>query len=384
MTNYSSLLNNQSELDSKLMEEQKEEGEIEDFDWPITQKAIETLNKDKNKICNEGESSSEEKKDTVIDSDEEVTQKVRKRELKEMDKEERPKGYCKYQLRGFWKKGDEWPFSHSLKTLPCKYLHSTGRWINGANWAFSHERLDHEQILLFMNEHKGFLNDFYNSRGYTNLGEYYTQFKNNFCENQNENLEKNNNSIIESLLPECIKSDLINQNAQKQSLYKHQSITPPKANFFLIPKNPTPPNKRFQLPSLPTSILPIQDTKPIFRNHIHRKRRNIYKKGQDQNIPIIESQQHEKIQDFVQSEIEEKPIHTEIDAHIVPEVLPTNIIDTIFGSELLGSSQEFFNEEINQQNISNTENLDFLVKLDVLPSNYSELLYDPEDAECII
>ena len=113
---------------------------------------------------------------------EDVEERKKKDVVEERKKQ---RGVWKFFMVGSWYRGANWKFSHNLKLNPCKYLHSTGRCKNGSNWTYSHERLEHDQINAFIKENEVFLDHLFQSQGYTNLGEYYIQYKNSITENQN-------------------------------------------------------------------------------------------------------------------------------------------------------------------------------------------------------
>ena len=83
---------------------------------------------------------------------------------------------CKYISNDTCIKGDGCIFSHDTKKFPCKYFHGVGMCNSGENCKFSHVRLTPNIIPKFIKDNEGFLQNIQQTRGYTNLGEYYLTY----------------------------------------------------------------------------------------------------------------------------------------------------------------------------------------------------------------
>lgn len=83
---------------------------------------------------------------------------------------------CKYISNDTCLKGDSCVFSHDTKRFPCKYYHGVGLCNSGDNCKFSHIRLTPNFIPKFIRDNESFLQTVQQTRGYTNLGEYYMNY----------------------------------------------------------------------------------------------------------------------------------------------------------------------------------------------------------------
>jgi len=121
----------------------------------------------------------------------------------------------KFYKTGSCKKGDDCPYSHNLNLHPCKFIHATGTCKNGDKCEFSHNRLDHHEILLFIEENEKFLDQIFKECGSTNLGQYYSQFKIDKEKRQKEQHRKEiEEKMKHTLLPDEMKRDLINKKVE--------------------------------------------------------------------------------------------------------------------------------------------------------------------------
>jgi RNA-binding, Nab2-type zinc finger len=83
---------------------------------------------------------------------------------------------CKYISNDTCLKGDGCVFSHDTKKFPCKYFHGVGLCNSGDTCKFSHVRLTPSVIPKFIKDNEVFLQTVQQTRGYTNLGEYYLNY----------------------------------------------------------------------------------------------------------------------------------------------------------------------------------------------------------------
>ena len=100
-----------------------------------------------------------------------------------------------------------------MKNHPCKFLHSTGKCKNGANCQFSHDRLQHDQIDIYVEENEDFLDQVYKETGTTNLGQYFINYKRDKEIRAREQLrEAYSAKLSNSLLPDEIKASLVSKD----------------------------------------------------------------------------------------------------------------------------------------------------------------------------
>jgi len=83
---------------------------------------------------------------------------------------------CKYFLNGTCVKGEECVYSHDPSKFPCKYFHGVGFCTAGDACRFSHARIPPDQINRFIRENEAFLVQVQNTRGFTNMQDYFVKY----------------------------------------------------------------------------------------------------------------------------------------------------------------------------------------------------------------
>ena len=84
---------------------------------------------------------------------------------------------CKYFMQNNCQRGDNCSYSHQTKLFPCKWIHATGMCDKGEGCRFSHQILNPREIQKFMAENEEFLEERFLKEGNTNLGSFYTKFR---------------------------------------------------------------------------------------------------------------------------------------------------------------------------------------------------------------
>lgn len=114
-------------------------------------------------------------------------------------------------------------------------MHSTGQCKKGDKCEFSHERLEHDQIPLYIKENEDFLDQIYKETGTTNLGQYYLQYKRD-KENREREMQREavDARLSNTLLTDDLKKEIVAKEVEdkfpsyQESRRMEPSVSPPR------------------------------------------------------------------------------------------------------------------------------------------------------------